>query len=305
MAIIHEPVLVKELLEGLAVKRDGCYLDGTLGTGGHALAVLQALGPNGLLMGCDQDSEALAVAKERLRDYPGRVHFHQVNFSAAQTVLAQEGLTAVDGIYLDLGVSMLQLKSPHRGFSFKEVGPLDMRMNQSQGMSATQKITEASAMELEEVLSRYGEERYSARIASVLKEKMRQGAVQTTHDLAQLVWEIYPPKARYQRIHPATRTFQALRIWVNEELENLAIFLEVAPSLLKPEGRLVIIAYHSLEDRLVKWAFRGRAQLGGNFAVITKKPIRPSGAEIKQNPKSRSAKLRVLQRKGYGVLTFS
>lgn len=295
MAIVHEPVLVKELLEGLALKRGGCYLDGTLGTGGHALAVLQALQPGGLLIGCDRDNEALAVAQERLRDYRQRVHFHQANFSEVEAVLAQEGLAAVDGIYLDLGVSLLQLKSPHRGFSFMEAGPLDMRMDPTQGVSAEQKIKGASAKELEEVLRDYGEERYAFRIAPVLKEKMRKGDIQTTRDLAQLVWEIYPPKTRYQRIHPATRTFQALRIWVNEELKNLTLFLEVAPALLKPEGRLVIIAYHSLEDRLVKRSFRERAK-GKDFTLITKKPIRP-GEEIQQNPKARSAKLRVLQRK--------
>lgn len=297
MAVVfHQPVLVSELVACLNVKSSGIYLDGTLGTGGHALAVLQSLSPTGLLIGCDQDGEALALAQKRLAEFGERVHFHQTNFSEVKAVLNQEGLAAVDGIYLDLGISALQLESPQRGFSFSKEGPIDMRMNPEAGMTAAQKIRAANVKELEHVLAEYGEERYAKRIAIVLKEKMRSGKLNTTLDLANTIREIYPPTARHPRIHPATRTFQALRIWVNGELEALKEFLEAAPVLLRAGGRLVIIAYHSLEDRMVKQTFRRLAQTQEGFEMITKKPIQASERETAMNPRARSAKLRALAR---------
>lgn len=298
MAIVHQPVLVSELIDFLHVKPAGVYVDGTLGTGGHALALLNVSGFAGLVIGLDQDAEALAVARERLKEFENRVHIHHKNFVAVGEVLKEEKLNRVDGITLDLGVSSLQLESGERGFSFLKEGPLDMRMDFSQGPTVDEKIRRSNEQELAQVLKNYGEERYAARIAKRLIEKMKRGEINNTLDLATIAFEATPPKGRFGRIHPATRTFMALRIWVNEELEKLKKFLETAPSLLKPDGRLCILSYHSLEDRIVKHTFRKLVKEKTDFEVVTKKPIRAGEAEVAQNPRARSAKLRVLKRKG-------
>lgn len=297
MAVIHQPVLTAELLESLDLKSGGVYVDGTLGTGGHALALLQKAGPNCLLIGIDRDSEALAIAKERLKSFERQTKIFQANFFEAGAVIQKAGVKKVDGITVDLGLSSYQLETAQRGFSFLREGPLDMRMSLAEGESALEKIKGSSEIELADVLEKFGEERLAKKIARSLIEAVKKGAIQTTLDLAELVKKIYPPKARFGRIHPATRTFQALRIWVNGELENLKKFLAVAPGLLNPDGRLCVIAYHSLEDRIVKQSFRNLCQAEeSDFEVLTKRPRVPSEEEIAQNPRSRSAKLRVLRR---------
>lgn len=297
MAVAHQPVLVEELLECLDLKPDGIYVDGTLGGGSHAAALLERAGPKTILIGIDRDGEILEFAKERLNLFGGQVKMHHANYVQIEEILQREGITAVDGIYLDLGVSSLQLETKGRGFSFLREGPLDMRMDPSQGMTVLQKLKEADERQLTFVLKEYGEERYAERIAAALKEKMKGGLIQTTSDIAQIALEAYPKKARFGRIHPATRTFQALRIWVNEELENLKRFLKVIPPLLKEGGRVCILSYHSLEDRIVKRTFKewvGR----GEFGWVHKKPLRPRLEELKANPRSRSAKLRAAFKRG-------
>lgn len=297
MAITHQPVLVSEILRFLNVKPAGVYLDGTLGGGGHALALLELLGPDGLLIGMDRDANALERARERLKRFENRLHIHHGNFSEVAKVLEKEKIKGVDGILLDLGVSSLQLEEGKRGFSFSKEGPLDMRMDFGRGPTVFEKIKGSHERELAAVLKNYGEERYAERIAKRLIEKMKRGEINNTLDLANVAFEATPPKQRFGRIHPATRTFMALRIWVNEELEELKNFLGEAPSLLKADGRLCILSYHSLEDRIVKHTFRRLVKEKTVYELMTKKPVRPGEAEIKDNPRSRSAKLRVLRRK--------
>lgn len=280
MAVGHEPVLVAELLESLKVKPDGIYFDGTWGGGGHGQAVLQRLGPSGKLIACDLDPHATGC--------------HHANFTEVASILKQEGYAKVDGIYIDLGLSSLQLEDASRGFSFMREGPLDMRMDTTKGETLRQKLAKTNEWELAKILAEFGEERLAKKIARSIIEKKKQGALETTLDLANAVLAVVPPQRG--GIHPATRTFQALRIWVDEELENLNQFLGEAPYLLNAGGRLGVIAYHSLEDRMVKQAFRALAQETKGFSLITKKPIRPSEAEVQKNPRSRSAKLRCLKR---------
>ena len=283
-------------MENLAIKANGIYIDGTLGGGGHAQALLEKINSQGVLVGVDQDEEILEKSKVRLEKFRERVKFIHDNFSNIKEILQKEGLKMVDGIYLDLGVSSWQLDQAHRGFSFRKEGPIDMRMNLSQIETALTKIKSSNEKELTDILKEYGEERLAARIARQLIEKAKRHQLQTTLDIAQVAWEAYPPKARHKKIHPATRTFQALRIWVNKELWALEQFLKESPHFLNEKGRLCIISYHSLEDRLVKHAFRKWATQDQRFKVITKKPVIPSQEEIDQNPRARSAKLRTLER---------
>lgn len=294
--MVHQPVLVLELLELLAIRTSGVYVDGTLGGGGHAAAVLQKAGGGITLLGIDRDGEILASAEETLSDFKNQIRIRKENFSEITEILEEEKLGRVDGIYLDLGISSLQVDRPERGFSFSKEGPVDMRMDPSQGEALLEKMKKCREPELVCVLKEYGEERYAHKIARRIFEKMRQGELQTTLDLAEIAWKAYPPAARRRGIHPATRTFQALRIWVNEELKNLEKFLERAPFCLKPGGRLCVMSYHSLEDRLVKHGFRNLAKANSAFKVLTKKPVTPSEEEKARNPRSRSAKLRCLMR---------
>ncbi|OGQ48187.1 MAG: 16S rRNA (cytosine(1402)-N(4))-methyltransferase [Deltaproteobacteria bacterium RIFCSPLOWO2_02_FULL_46_8] len=289
---VHTPVLLKELLKYLAPSSEGIYVDGTLGAAGHAFAVLEASNPSGVLIGLDQDEEILKIAKENLEFFENRVRIVKANFSDIAGVLKKLSVEKVDGIYLDLGVSSLQLDRPERGFSFRAAGPIDMRMDPATGESVLEKIRKSDEQELTKILREYGEERLAPKIARTLLEKVRRGELQTTLDIATSVFNIYPPRQRYGRIHPATRTFQALRIWVNDELGSLKRFLSAAPALLKEGGHLCVMSYHSLEDRIVKHTFRDLAKKG--FKILTKRPVIASEEEIKENPRSRSAKLRVL-----------
>ena len=279
----HLSVLSKELIEGLKIVSDGHYLDATAGGGGHSSLILAA-NAGVKVTAIDRDEWAIAAATEKLAPYGSRVSFWQGNFADFKPVSGQ-----FDGIIADLGVSSAQLDNPSRGFSFKHTGSLDMRMDRSQSLTAATIINHFSFIELVDIFSKYGEERFSLRFA---KRIVRQRPFQTTTDLAQAIAATIPPKYRHGKIHPATRVFQALRIAVNLELQSLERFLTQAPYWLKPRGIIGIISFHSLEDRIVKHRFREADIL----QVLTKKPITPVIDERGKNTRSRSAKLRFAQR---------
>ncbi len=285
----HVPVLAEEVLEQLGPVAGQTYVDGTLGGGGHTRLVAAAVGSTGSVVALDRDPIAVARAEAELRDFPVRVV--QANYTDLPEVLAALDVSAVNGILLDLGLSSDQLGDPARGFSFQSSGPLDLRFDQTRGEPAWKLVERLSAEHLADLIYRFGEERYSRRIARRIVEVRRASPIHTAADLARIVRESVP-RSRDERIDPATRTFQALRIAVNEELKWLEVALRRMPDCLRPGGRLVVISFHSLEDRLVKEAFRNDARL----EVITRRPIRPTEREIESNPRSRSAKLRVAER---------
>lgn len=289
----HAPVLRAEVLALLQPRPGGRYLDATVGLGGHAEAILQASEPTGTLLGIDRDGEALALAAERLAPFGPRVTLRQGRHEAvAELVGAEEGF---DGILFDLGASSLQLDSAARGFSFSREGPLDMRMDQSGGDTAADLVNRLSERELADLIFRWGEERWSRRIARAIEEARRQAPIRTTTALADIVARAIPRGAWPRHIHPATRTFQALRIAVNDELTGLGPALEEAVTLLRPGGRVAVISFHSLEDRIVKQTWRQLAASGWG-RIRTKRPVTPGDAEIAVNPRARSAKLRALER---------
>ncbi len=280
----HIPVLSEAVLAGLQVNAGGRYLDATVGGAGHSLLILQAA-PAVELVALDQDLQALAAAEARLAEFSNRVTYHHSNFSQFEP-----GELRFDGILADIGVSSTQLDQSDRGFSFRHEAPLDMRMDSTQALTAEEIVNHWDEKTLADTIYEYGEERLSRRIARQIVEKRPFG---TTTELAGAIAHAYPAKARHGRIHPATRTFQALRIAVNSELKILEEFLAKAPDWLAPGGRLAIISFHSLEDRIVKYAFRGDARLD----IVTKKPIVATREEVRENKRSRSAKLRVAERK--------
>ncbi len=280
----HIPVLSEAVLEGLQVKAGGRYLDATVGGAGHSLLILQAASAVELVA-LDQDLQALKAAQARLAEFEDRVTYHHSNFAGYDP----EGLR-FDGILADIGVSSTQLDQSDRGFSFRYEAPLDMRMDSTQALTAGEIVNHWDEKTLADTIYEYGEERLSRRIARQIVEKRPFG---TTTELAGAITHAYPAKARHGRIHPATRTFQALRIAVNGELKVLEEFLSKAPDWLAPGGRLAIISFHSLEDRIVKYAFRGDERLN----IVTKKPIVATREEVRENKRSRSAKLRVAERK--------
>ncbi len=267
----------------------GLYVDGTLGLGGHAAEVLRRSAPDGRLLGTDKDGETLQRAKENLESFGDRVRFVQADFREVPSLL---GGDRADGMLLDLGVSSVQLDTAERGFSFQADGPLDMRMDRSQGVTAAEVVNRTRERELADLIYGYGEERASRSIARAIVRARERGPIRTTAELADLVRRA-APRSR-PGLHPATRTFQALRIHVNRELEGLAAALESLAECLAPGGRLVVLAFHSLEDREVKQTFRGLAARG--FRLLTKKPLRPGEAELRENPRSRSARLRGIAR---------
>ena len=291
----HFPVLLKESVDFLTENGGGIYVDATVGLGGHAYEILKR-NPKAYLIGIDRDPFALERAGDRLKEFEGRFSLYQADYSDIDEVLKAEGVEAVDGILMDLGVSMLQLKTPERGFSFKEEAPLDMRMNPEQKLTAYEVVNRYSERELARIIKEYGEERFAHRIARVIVQYRRKKPIETTLELAKIV-ESAVPKGFYKKIHPATKTFQALRIEVNRELESLKNALIKVPKLLKPGGRVAVISFHSLEDRIVKHTFR-HFEREGTLKVLTKKPLTPSEEEIKINPPSRSAKMRVAERVG-------
>lgn len=289
----HAPVLSAEVLALLQPGPGGRYLDATVGLGGHAEAILRASEPTGSLLGIDRDGEALALAAERLAPFGGRVRLLQGRYEALAELAGTEG--GFDGILFDLGASSLQLDSAARGFSFGREGPLDMRMDRRGGDTAADLVNRLTERELADLIFRWGEERWSRRIARAIVEARRREAVRTTTALADIVARAIPRAAWPRHIHPATRTFQALRVAVNEELTGLASALEGAVDLLRAGGRIAAISFHSLEDRIVKQTWR-RLEASGRGRILTKRPLTPGEAEIAANPRARSAKLRAMER---------
>jgi 16S rRNA (cytosine1402-N4)-methyltransferase len=282
----HTPVFLAESLEMLAIRPDGIYLDMTAGLGGHSAAILERLGPGGVLAGTDRDEAALARAAERLTDK--RVRLRKGLFSEIREVLTDLGIDAVDGVLMDLGVSMMQLKDHERGFSFMSAARLDMRMDPAQKLSAWEVVNRYSEKELQKVLLEYGEEPHFRRIAKRIVGTRHSSPVNTCAELADIVLQAYGGRGK---THPATRTFQAVRIEVNAELEELKKGLTEAVGVLRKGGRLCVISYHSLEDRIVKNMFKEMGR-EGTINILTKKPLVPARDEIRTNAASRSAKLR-------------
>jgi 16S rRNA (cytosine1402-N4)-methyltransferase len=283
----HIPVLSRELITGLAISPHGLYLDATVGFGGHSRLILES-GPDVQVIALDQDEQALNASQTALAEYGSRIKFCHSNFAEYQPD-AHTMQEKFDGIIADIGVSSVQIDTPERGFSFRHTAPLDMRMNQAQTLTAEDIVNYWQETELANIFFTYGEERLSRRIA---RQIVNQRPFHTTTELAEAIAQSVPAKYRYGRIHPATRVFQALRIAVNQELKVLERFLEISPNWLKNHGRIGIISFHSLEDRLVKHSFKDNPHL----QVITKKPIQPEESEISLNPRARSAKLRMAEK---------
>ncbi len=292
----HQPVLLDEVLELLAPRGRSVLLDCTAGLGGHSQALLEAAGENSQLIGIDVDEGNLRIAKERLGQFSERVRLFQANFSEVETVLSQAEVNKVDLLLADLGVASTQLDDPTRGLSFSADGPLDMRLDDSIETTAADLVNNLGEKELADIIYNFGEERFSRRIAKAIVAARSKARLERTAELAQIVYGAMPAPVRRSRrgVHPATRTFQALRIAVNDELGSLEKLLEALPKLLTTGARAGIISFHSLEDRRVKHKF-AEFKASGSAEILTRKPITASDAEIESNPRSRSAKLRVLE----------
>lgn len=300
----HQPVLYHEIIHALQPKNEGFYVDGTLGAGGHARGILEACAPDGRLLGLDVDPQALALARETLAPYGERARLIQASYTSLAELLHEIGWEKVDGILLDLGLSSMQLDTPERGFSFQHDAPLDMRFDPASPTTAADLVNTLSPAELADLIYRYGEERASRRIAQAI---VQARPLRTTRQLAAVIESVLP---RRGHVHPATQTFQALRIAVNQELDRVENVLPQAAAALRPGGRLAIISFHSLEDRIVKEYFRRESRdcvcppkqpvcTCGHIATlkeIARKPIAPGKAEVKANPRARSAKLRIAEK---------
>jgi len=284
---VHVPVMVDEIVRWLAPCPGAVMVDGTLGGGGHTRALVEQVGRKGRVIALDRDPAAVAAAEDHLAGLP--VEVARANFCDLPEVLRQLEIVAVDGVLLDLGVSSDQLADPRRGFSFGAEGLLDLRFDPTSGEPASRLVNRMSAEDLAELIYRYGEERYSRRIARAIVRRRREKRIETAGELAELIRQCVPKAWSGRRIDPATRTFQALRIAVNDELKSLEIALRRIPDCLRDGGRLAVVSFHSLEDRRVKEAFRDDPR----YEVLTRKPIRPSPQEVGHNPRARSAKLRV------------
>ncbi|MGF7009497.1 16S rRNA (cytosine1402-N4)-methyltransferase [Lachnospiraceae bacterium PF1-22] len=310
MEFKHTTVLLDETVDGLNVKPDGIYVDGTLGGGGHAYQVCKKLTGKGSIIGIDQDEEALKAAGTRLEDFGDKVTLIRSNYKDMQVKLLEIGVDKVDGIILDLGVSSYQLDNKARGFSYREDAPLDMRMDNRQEKTAKDIVNTYSEMDLYRVIRDYGEDKFAKNIAKHIVVERSQRSIDTTGQLVEIIKQAIPMKVRKKAGHPAKKTFQALRIELNRELEVLRDSLDSMIEILNPQGRICIITFHSLEDRIVKNIFRtaenpcicppefpvcvcGRASKG---KVITRKPILPSAEEMEENSRSKSAKLRIFER---------
>ena len=305
----HKPVLLDECLDALAIRPDGIYLDGTLGRAGHSLEILRRL-TTGRLIGIDRDMTAIEAAKERLAEFGDRVTLVHSNFSEVGSVLEQLGVDGVDGMLFDLGVSSPQLDEAHRGFSYMQDAPLDMRMDSTAALDAHEVVNTWSGDELKRILRDYGEERYAAQIARAIVRARENKPIETTLELVEIIRSAMPAAALREKQHPAKRSFQAIRIAVNGELDALPPMLEAATKGLRPGGRLAVITFHSLEDRIVKQTMRELATgctcpssfpvcVCGNkpkLELVSRKPIVSGEAELEENPRARSAKLRVAQR---------
>ena len=286
--------MVAEVLEWLVPARGGVFVDCTVGLGGHARALLEAGAAR--VIGFDRDPAALIQAQRALGASSDRVELVHSDYRAIEQVLETRGLDRVDGVLADLGVSSMQLDAPGRGFSFRRDEPLDMRMDTTAGPTAADAIRDVEESALADVIYEFGEERHSRRIARAIVRARGEGTIDTTGKLADIVRRAIPRKG-YSRIDPATRTFQAIRIWVNRELDGLDAFLAAATRRLAPDARLAVITFHSLEDRIVKHTFRA-LQADGAVRVLTKRPVTPTEVEVERNPRARSAKLRAVERAG-------
>jgi len=306
MTYEHQPVLLRETIESLRIIPDGIYVDGTLGGGGHSLEIARQLSLKGLLIGIDQDPESILAAKKVLNSVDVKVELVNDNFRNIKRILDGLGITKIHAILLDLGVSSFELQDPRRGFSFQGSSPLDMRMGSS-SLTAAQILNTYSVEQLQDVFSRYGEERYSKTIAKRIVEERTKSSFKTTDQLTKLIEDVYRGKPR-PKIHPATKVYQALRIEVNDELGAVEKCLQDVLPYMASGGRISIISFHSLEDRIVKDFFKDHsvkekknkyaksAEAKGELKIITKKPITASAAELARNPRSRSAKLRVAEK---------
>ncbi len=310
MEFKHTSVLFEECMEGLAIRPDGIYVDGTLGGGGHSEGICSRLGEKGLLIGIDRDRDALNAAEKRLRSYTCRKVFVQSNYSDIKAVLSELEIDCIDGALLDLGVSSFQLDNPERGFSYMQEAPLDMRMSQDDDFTAYDVVNTYGADELKNIIFKYGEERWASRIADFIVKARKDKPIETTSQLVDIIKAAIPASARRDGPHPAKRTFQAIRIEVNDELGQLEKAVDEFCDVLAPEGRLCIITFHSLEDRIVKDVINKRINpctcpkefpvcvcgKTGDIKKRSNKPISPTAAEIERNPRARSAKLRVAEK---------
>jgi 16S rRNA (cytosine1402-N4)-methyltransferase len=292
VSLIHEPVMVAEVVEHLEPSRGGVFVDCTVGLGGHARVLLEAGASR--LIGLDRDPAAVAAARKALSAFGDRVEVVHADYRRLADVLDERGITKVDGVLADLGVSSMQLDTPGRGFSFRQDDPLDMRMDTSVGPTAAEALRDVDERTLADVIYEFGEERHSRRIARAIVAAREQAPIDTTGQLADIVRRAIPRKG-YTRIDPATRTFQAIRIWVNHELEGLDSFLGTAVRRLANGGRIAVITFHSLEDRIVKHTLRALAGEGAGLRIRTRRPVLPSESEIERNPRARSAKLRAAE----------
>ena len=303
MGLRHIPVLCEEVISLLGCGPHQTFVDATLGGGGHAIEILKKTAPDGRVIGIEWDEEAISVAQEVLGPFGERVKIFRENFAHLPEILEALKMKSVDGILLDLGLSSIQLENKERGFSLKGEGPLDMRMDQRLEVTAADLVNRLSQDELQEILFTYGEERWSRRIARLIVEERRRGPIHTTSELRRIVLRATPRGRVFRRIDPATRTFQALRISTNRELNNLKQVLNTGWTLLRKGGRMCVISFHSLEDRMVKETFRelsgvrrGEGPRDAVLGQVTRKPVVPSEAERMSNPRSRSAKLRCAER---------
>lgn len=310
MEFKHTSVLFDECMEGLNIKEDGIYVDGTLGGGGHSSGICQRLSEAGTLIGIDRDDDALEAASARLASFSCNKIYAKSNYADVKEVLADAGIPKIDGALLDLGVSSFQLDNPERGFSYMHDAPLDMRMDQSDSFTAYDVVNGYDSRQLRDIISRYGEERWAARIADFIVKKRKEGPISSTFELVDVIKAAIPAAARRDGPHPAKRTFQAIRIEVNDELGELKRAVENFCDVLAPGGRLCVITFHSLEDRIVKDIIARRVNpctcpkefpvcVCGKVADIKKisgKPILPTPEEIEANPRARSAKLRIAEK---------
>jgi 16S rRNA (cytosine1402-N4)-methyltransferase len=291
----HTPVLLNEILDYLNLSPGQTIVDATVGTGGHSLKIMERIMPGGRLIGIDRDEESLAIAAKRLSALGSACQFTYGNFTDIDEILKSANVKKIDGVLFDLGVSSFQLSNPERGFSFQKEGPLDMRLDRNSYISAYDLVNNLNEEEISNLLWTFGEERWHNRIARFLIREREKHPIATTAELSDIILRAVPYKYRYYRIHPATRTFQAVRIAVNRELETLQIAIKKAVELLHQKSRICVISFHSLEDRIVKLSFREFAAKG-LLNIITPKPLTARHAETVENPSSRSAKLRVAER---------
>jgi len=294
---LHIPVMLHEVIDYLKLAPGQVIVDATMGTGGHSLEILKRITPGGRLIGIDRDEDSLEICRQRLSEFKDACEFVHANFSDLDQVLGKLGIDSIDGIIFDLGISTYQLKDAQRGFSFQEEGPLDMRLDKSSYISAYDLINNLNENEISQMLWSFGQERWHNRIAHLLVEERKSEPIATTKQLANLVMRAIPHRYRksYYRIHPATRTFQAVRISVNRELEILENAIKKAVAILRKQARICVISFHSLEDRVIKHTFRA-LKADGIIDIITAKPLTPTASEIEKNPSSRSSKFRVAQR---------